>query len=226
MTRDDLIRAFRVLAGDTVSKPYLFKTEYVEDWLDEAQMEAAIRGRLLREDSWAAVAEVALEPGRRAYKLHPLVYELISIRLAPASGDRPRQMTLHSREWMDENRGDWRYWADTVNVPATTVIQDDTTIRIAGYIEDGDQLLLECYRMPRPMSETQGKPEIHEMHHLKLVQWALHRAFSIPDADTSDANRSEKAEREFTRYFGPRPSSDARRRTRVDVPHRTTGYLM
>ena len=225
MTLQELINEFRVLAKDTVHNPYLFKDPDVVRWLNEAQMEAVIRGRLLREDTWAAVCEIPLVPGTRSYKLHRLVYEIINIRLAPGNGDRSRRITLHSREWMDANRCDWRDWASTVHIPATTVIQDDTSIRLAGYAETGDKLLIECYRLPKPMAVVADEPEIHDMHHSKLVQWALHRAFSIPDADTFDAKKSEDGEDEFTTYFGPRPRSDARRRTRIDDPHHTTGYL-
>lgn len=227
MTLQELIQEFRALAKDTVHNPYLFKDLDVVRWLNEGQMEAAIRGRLLREDTWPAVCEVPLIVGTRAYKLHKLVYEIISIRISPGNGDRPRNITLHSREWMDANRYDWREWADTVRIPASTVIQDDTSIRLAGYSEAGDKLIIECYRLPKTMQLSQqgDSPEIHEMHHSKLVQWALHRAFSIPDADTFDAGKSGDAEKEFTKYFGPRPRSDARRRTRIDDPHHTTGYL-
>ena len=49
MTLEDMIRRFRVAARDTV-EPFLFPTEDVTDWLNEAQNEACIRARLIRED--------------------------------------------------------------------------------------------------------------------------------------------------------------------------------
>jgi hypothetical protein len=48
------------------------------------------------------------------------------------------------------------------------------------------------------------------------VHWALHRAYGIQDADTFDKDRSDKAEKQFTDYFGPRPDADLRRSTRTD----------
>jgi hypothetical protein len=66
---------------------------------------------------------------------------------------------------------------------------------------------------------TLGKPEIHQAHHEHLLQWALHKAFGIPDSDGFDPGRSALAERAFTAYFGPMPDSDLRRETRSDVPH-------
>ena len=45
------------------------------------------------------------------------------------------------------------------------------------------------------------------------------------DAETFDAQRSERAENEFTRYFGTLPDSDLRRVTRIDVPHHNAAIL-
>ena len=67
-------------------------------------------------------------------------------------------------------------------------------------------------------------PEISELHHEHLVNWALHKAFSIPDAEGFDPQRAQDAERDFTEYFGIRPDSDLRRITREDVPHTVEAF--
>ena len=59
----------------------------------------------------------------------------------------------------------------------------------------------------------------HKAHHEHLIDWALHKAFSVVDSETFDSQRAELAEAAFTRYFGPLPDSDLRRTTRMDVPH-------
>lgn len=211
MTLEDMIRRFRVAARDTV-EPFLFPTEDVIDWLNEAQNEACIRARLIREDELEAVCSIALTPGTHTYALNPLVYEIISLWIKPASG-RKRPVKLRSREWLDHHLPEWRECPR----PAEIAIQDDTTVRIVGAVEAGDTLELECYRLPRrPMVNDTDKPEIHEAHHLHLVQWALHRAFSIPDTEAFDAARADRAEAAFTRYFGPSPDADLRRSTRHD----------
>lgn len=222
MTLQELIDEFRALAKDRVI-PGLFKTENIINWLNEAQMEACIRGRLLRDD---ALPAIHLTVGTHSYKLNPLVYEIIAIWIKPGNGDESRHITLKSREWLDNNEPSWRTWDTTQRIPARFATQSDTTIRIAGYVEAGDKLWMECYRLPKTMVSTSDKPEIHDMHHLKLVHWALHRGFSVPDNETFDPNRSKDAEQEFTKYFGPRPNADARRKTRTDVEHHTTPYLM
>lgn len=220
MTLEDLIRRFRTLAVDKV-QPYLFDDEDVIDWLNDAQRQACIRGRLLREDANLAVCEIALTPGQRTYPLHKSVYEIINARIVPVSG-RSRPVFLASREWMDENMPDWR----DEQGQAEFAIQDDTSIRVGGVITTGDKLAIECYRTPlKVLANDVDKPEIHEAHHEHLIQWALHKAFSVVDAETFDAQRSERAENEFTRYFGTLPDSDLRRVTRIDVPHHNAAIL-
>ena len=217
-----MIRRFRVAARDTV-EPFLFPTEDVTDWLNEAQNEACIRARLIREDELEAVCRITLAAGQHTYPLHPKVYELISVRLKPANGDRPRDLRLVSREWLDAERPCWR----DDDRPACYAIQNDTSLRIVGATAPGDELLLECYRLPmRALSLDTQRPEIHEAHHAHLVQWALHRAFSIPDAEMFDAQRAEKAEREFSSYFGLMPDADMRRITRHDVAHHNATFLL
>lgn len=220
MTLADLIRRFRVLARDQQA-PHLWADEDVTDWLGDAQRQACIRGRLIRDDATSAVCTIALDASKQAYKLHPSVYELTHLRLAPQSG-RPWPLELVTREWLDDNVRDWRDESREVRY----AVQDDKTIRLVGRIETGDVLRLECYRLPLADMEDGGdEPEIHQGHHEHLVDWALHKAFSIPDADGFDPNRAQLAEGAFTAYFGPLPDSDMRRATRHDVVHHNTAIL-
>lgn len=215
MTLEDLVRRFRVLAADT-EEPYFWSDEVLADWFAEAEQQACVRARLLREDERPDVCQVKLTPGQHTYKLHRSVYELIRVWMVSGAGVS-RPLTLTSRERLDWDRPDWR---DASRMPAGYVIQDDTTVRVAGRIGPGDVLHLECYRLPlRPLADGADRPEIHEAHHLYLVQWALFRAFSVPDAEVFDPSRSAQALAEFEKYFGIRVDSDLRRITREDVVH-------
>lgn len=53
--------------------------------------------------------------------------------------------------------------------------------------------------------------EIEDVHHRHLVDWALYRAFGIPDADTYDKTLSGEAMARFEAHFGPHPGADMRR---------------
>lgn len=215
MTLEDMIRRFRVLAGDT-EEPVFWSDEALMDWFNDAQAQACVRGRLLREDANPAVCQIALMPGQHTYRLHPSVYELIRLHVTGTGTEPPRIMELRSREWLDSNVPQWRY----LDEPSPWVIQDDTSIRVVGAIQVGDVLHLECQRLPiKPLANDMDKPEIHSAHHEHLIDLVLHKAFSVPDAETIDPRRAEEAEKAFTAYFGPLPDSDMRRITREDADH-------
>lgn len=221
MTLEDLIRRFRVLARDQ-ENPHFWSDEDLADWFNDAQHQACIRGRLLREDANPAVCEIALNPLQHSYPLHRVVYEIINARIVPAHGGRSRTVRLRSREWLDENIPGWRDEKGLVEF----AIQDDNSIRVVGAVMAGDRLMIECYRTPlKTLAIDTDKPEIHEAHHEHLIQWALHKAFSVVDAEIFDSQRSEQYEANFTSYFGLLPDSDLRRSTRVDVVHHNVPVL-
>lgn len=220
MTLEELIRQFRTLSKDRV-RPYLTAQDDVVDWLNEAQDQACVRKRLILEIALPLVAQIEMVPGTSVYPLHPSVVEIVNIRMVSPGGFRTRPLDLKTTEWMDKNYWDWRN-TDYMRWPTDFVIQDDTSLRVPGTFEAGDVIHIDCYRTPLvPMAEDDDTPEIHNQHHRKLVQWALYRAFSVPDTDLFDPQAAAKAEAEFTEYFGLQPDADLRRSTRIDVPHHT-----
>lgn len=228
MTLEDLIRRFRSLAKDR-AEPYRASDEDVVDWLNDAHQQACVRGRLIVAENDPVLCQIALQPGQAAYPLHGSLYEFINIRLLATSG-RERTIMLKTREWLDAELHDWRSYPRE----ACYAIQTDTGLRLVGRIDAGDVLHLEAYRLPLVRMELanpddpqapKASPEIHEAHHEHLIQWALHRAFSVPDSELFDPSRASIAEQAFTAYFGILPDAGMRRETRHDVTHHTVGYL-
>lgn len=229
MTLADLIRRFRTLAKD-VAQPYRAEDEDVIDWLNDAQAQACVRGRLLVAEGDAGLCHIPLTMGQTAYQLHRAVYELIHLQLRSATGCT-RPVVLKSREWLEAEVQGWRNYPR----PVCMAIQTDTGLRMVGQVEDGDVLELEGYRLPMDSMAAPAdpedpqavwpSPEIHEAHHEHLVQWALHKAFSVPDSELFDPERSVLSERAFTDYFGILPDSGMRRETRQDVQHYVRGYM-
>ena len=220
MTLKDLIARFRVQSADK-AEPQLWSDQEVTMWLNDAQKQACIRGRLLREDDERSVCVIPLRDGKNTYRLHPKVYEIINARFTRGGGTA-RYAKLVSREWLDANRGGWR----DDSYEAEYIIQDDVTIRIVGKVNPDEALRIECYRLPMDdMEQLSDEPEIHEAHHEYLVHWALHKAFSVVDADGFDATKSARAEAAFTDYFGLMPDSDLRRMTRVDEVQHNYGVF-
>ena len=222
MNLENLIRRFRVALRDT-AVPYLVSDEDATDWLNDAQDQACIRGRLIRDDFTADVVRIDLTVGQHSYPLHASAYELSSVRLIHASGEKPTELPILSTEWLDRNRPGWR---DEDDKKAMAVIQDDTRLRVVGTFEVGDYIALECYRLPLlAMANDNDEPEIHAAHHIHLIQWAIHKAMSVPDSESFDPNKAERAEAEFTAHFGLHPDSDLRRITRHDTEHHSYSVL-
>lgn len=230
MTLDELINDFRVTTQDlrrtasgNAEDNFLFKTPDVTRWLIEAEQEACIRGRLLHESANESVCAIDVLAGETVYPLDPVVYEIDHLGLLEAGATERRDVKLVSREWLDENQCGWR---DRAGLPRFA-IQDDTRIRLVPTPNAPATLRLEAYRLPmRGLTDVKtSKPEIHQAHHRHLVNWALHRAFSVPDSETLDLGRAGDALDAFTRYFGERPDSDLRRTTRHDVEHHNKAWV-
>jgi hypothetical protein len=221
MTLEGLIAAFRVDAKDRGDPP-LFDEEDVIAWLNEAQKEAAVRGRLLHESTNPEVCEIEVQVGVAVYPLHQCLYEIDYLGFQGGGEDRIYPVTLKSLGVLDREVPGWRTRAGRVEF----AVQGDQALRLALKPSAAGMLRLEGYRLPLgKMDQHDDEPEIHRAHHRRLVDWALFLAFSVPDADVFDPVRANAAESAFTAYFGPRPDSDLRRTTRHDQEHHNVGYL-
>ena len=222
MNLEQLIASFRVDADD-LAGPFLFQDEWIAGWLTEAQAEAAIRGRLILEDANPAVCQIAVTVGQVSYELHRSIYEIADLRFVPAGQAKSVPLALVTREWLDDKRPGWR---DCAGDPRFA-IQTDRRLRIVATPAVDGVLHLEAYRVPlKALENDADKPELAEAHHRHLVQWALHRAFSRPDAETIDPQRADRALTAFTSYFGLAPDSDLRRATRHDEVQANVAYIL
>jgi len=226
MILTDLIRRFRTESSDKV-EPYFWSDDEVTDWLNDAEQEAALRGRLLYESANSDVCQILIEEGVAVYPLHPAIYEISNMYFTEGVDSRRYPISLSSPESLDRSWPEWRERTGFQNTlcGGLYAIQSDNGIRIAPVPDKAGTLFLEGYRGPlEPMVDDDDTPEINAAHHRHLVHWALHKAFSIPDTESFDAERSAIAESEFTRYFGLRPDSDLRRSTREDETQTVKGF--
>lgn len=222
MTLQELIQEFRARVRDT-EQPYLWSDDLVKSWLDEAEQEACARGRLLHESCNPLVCEISVKAGVAEYLLHAAVLEITHLSFKPVGDSSIWPVPLRSTECLDAQMGiDWRSKPGFV----VAAVQTDKAIRLAPVPEVDGLLRLECYRLPmRPLSrESISVPEMHATHHRSLVDWALYKAYSVPDSDLMDLERSAQAERAFSQYFGARTDCDLRRQTRHDVAHHNTPH--
>lgn len=223
MNLEQLTAQFRIDACD-LEEPHLFKDEWIAAWLTEAQAEAAIRGRLLFEAADPAICEIAVTAGVATYPLHKSLYELEHLRFKATGSTTSDRVHLKTREELDRIRPGWR---DRTSTQPCYAIQDDTRITLVDRPSVDGTLFVEGYRVPlKALTSDNDKPEINEAHHRHLVHWALHKAFSVPDSELFDPNRSTLSERAFTAYFGSRPDSDLRRSTRHDEVQTIKAFMV
>lgn len=217
-----LIQQFRIAADDKVL-PYLWTDEWLATWFTEAVQEAAIRARLLHESGSAAICQIAVSAGASSYPLHESLYEIDHIGFKATGASCRESVKLVSREELDRLRPGWRDRMGRVEF----AIQSDAGIRLAFTPETDGILYLEGFRLPlNALVGDYDTPEINQAHHIHLLDWALHRAFSVPDTETVDKERATQAEQAFARYFGLRPDSDLRRTTRHDVEHHNRAHFI
>lgn len=218
MQLSQLINRFRVEANDKVA-PYFIEDEDVIAWLNDAVNEACIRGRLLHESN----VSISVQDTKSIYSLSKSIYEITRICFIANNGEQSNFLKLVSTGELD--RIYCNDWANKKGQPEYAV-QTDTKIRLVPQPDSNGILQIEGYRVPLSlMSSDSDEPEINQIHHVQLIQWVLHKAFSVVDAEFFDPNRSALAEQAFTDYFGMRPDSDLRRITREDIPHNVIPFM-
>lgn len=227
MTLEDLIRLFRLESDDKVrdvdgqSDDLFWSDEAVADWLTEAELEAAIRKRLLFEDTRADMCLITVTSGSSSYTLHPAWFEITGAFLARTGSTDYCRLHATDRDELDGLCPNWRF----ERYEPGAFIQDDTRIVLPGRVQFGYTLRLEGYRVPlEPLKNDGDEPEIAQVHHRMLVQWALHRAYGVQDADSFDPQRSDKALAKFVQYFGLRPDADLRKDARANHPHHNVAW--
>lgn len=211
----ELISQFRT-DSDDLKEAYLSSTVDVKKWLNEGEEEAAIRARLIYEADNAAVCVIAVTAGLMSYALHPSVLDITRATFTPTGTTTPWPLAITDRIERDRMDAGWR----TITKRPEHLIQDDTRVTL-GYIPDTNgELRIECYRLPLMLMEdrTDESPEIGRIHHRHLVQWALHRCYSRPDAEVFNPGKAAIALAEFTKNFGLRPNANYRRNYQANTP--------
>jgi len=220
MNLSQLEASFRVDADDAV-KPYLWSSDEVIGWFNEAEEEACLRANLIPEKEDPAICQIAVsQADGSVYRLHELIHEIEYVSLTDAAGVRYR-LDITDRHELDRIRPNWR----TESRRPTGIIRYDTKLELDSVVDGSYTLNIEVFRLPRrPMAAEKDCPEINRIHHKHLVQWVLHRAYEKPDSETLNPEKSARALAKFEEYFGTRPDANQRRNENANLPHRTKAY--
>lgn len=234
MTLAELVAAFREDTddyGDANGKGQLWKDATVTRFLNEAQAEAALRARLIFDKSITLDAT----PGTIDYPFAAL-FEITRMEIwgivtpgnpladpvvLPVYTSHGCPITSISQDAMDRCYPCWR---DDCR-PPEFFIQNDTTLTFPSKFTTAFQARMNGYRLPTvKLASADDTPEINGIHHIYLVEWAKHRAYSKPDSEGFNPQKSADALARFEDYFGYRPSANQNERNESDRPHHTEAY--
>jgi len=207
MTLSELIAAFRVTAYDQTT-PYIWSDSDIAGYLADAESEACVRARLIADETTPAVAVIGIATSAWI-NLHPSILDVTRATLA-SSPDR-----LLAQCPPDELDRQWPGWETQTGTPTRYYVLGGRLRLIPQPTAASDTLRLSAFRTPlAPLSasDLDAEPEIPEPHHARLLDWALHRAYSKRDEEAFDPDRAEIHRRMFVENFGPRPSGSAMRK--------------
>lgn len=220
MTLRELIDRFRTLANDK-AEPYFWADDEIIAWLNDAQDEAAVRGRLLHSSHDVDMCRLAVSAGINIYQHDDLIYEFDAISFCDDVTAKHECIALVSMEELSRCLPNWK----TASGTPKFALQDDNRLVLYPTPDKAGTLFLSGYHAPKNiLTHDDDVPEINALHHKHLLDWVLYQAFSIPDTEMFDPNRAKLAEERFTRYFGEQTDSDLRRITREDTPHTVKAF--
>lgn len=192
----DLIASIRDRLDD-IAQPYLWSDTELAGYLNEAQREACVRAKLIRDRVTPAVVEISLTDSDVWYPLHQ---KIIQVDAAFYNGVRLYEMPEDGIE-------------DTTTTGTPTYyVVDGQNIRVYPLNTVAADLTLVAFRLPLANIDAGHDPEIPEEHYYRLIDWAVRCAYLKRDSDAYDENRAATHESLFEKSFGKREDANVRRK--------------
>lgn len=204
MNLGQLNALFRTLADD-VNEPFLLSDEDFTTYINEAEVEACRRARLLV-DSTSALCELPITSSQATYDLDSRILYLRRVKLAsstiPLAAANYQDMDKSLHGW-DSQTGAVERFITGMDNPYKRVL------RLYRIPTGADTATLTVVRKPQnPMEGDLDEPEIEERFHIHLLHWALFRYFSIRDADIADPKKAQENLDQFVAIFGTSEAAD------------------
>jgi hypothetical protein len=184
---------------DDTAAPYLWSNTELEAYFNEAEVEAAIRSRLLVDSTNAAVRQITVTANTREFPLDPRVFMVRRAKLA----SEPYPLTLIQQNTLDNEYAGWDA-TDGEGLPYDRYMVNGTTISLPE--QDAETTLdMTVVREPlNAMNDDEDSPEIPSRYHIKLLEWVKYRCYMKPDTETRDPKAAAENYALFEAEFGPR----------------------
>ncbi|MGL6289234.1 MAG: DUF6682 family protein [Silanimonas sp.] len=205
MTLAELIAEARIRLDDAGGKQ-LWSDLELTSYINEAQREACERALLLE-----SLKQLRVTAGRALYTLPGTI--------------QIKQVTPHGRpalEPADETKLDIvaPRWREELSGSPRWFVFRDEKLRIVAAPSADATMTVQHYRLPEDvMASPDDEPEIAERHHLRMLDWALHRAYLKRDADANSPELAARHEAAFTASFGVKMDANVQRKQREHRTH-------
>lgn len=211
MRLSELIRRGRSATQD-LAKPYFASDDDWRDWLNEAAEEAAIRARLIEDESIEASVEAGTATA--SYPAHVWAVQRVFL------GDR--RLQLVDREMLDASEGEG--WESATGQPVACY-EIGQSLRFYPIPETSETARIVAFCVPAgEMEGVDDEPGLpNKRTHLKLLNFALAQFYSRQDSDAFDPNKAAQYEAAFIADFGPPVDEKAMRRKRINVRRHVAG---
>lgn len=200
----DLKTLFRKQVQD-INKPYLFDDVEILQYLIDAQDRFVRELGGIRDSSTRALTDIPVVTGAVLAKHSPYILRIRSAKLLTAlrplrivnEGDLATVVVSDygsiTPMYLDDT--------DTGDVTAMVLGVEDNKVRWLKVPTTDDTCRMNIMRLPYPrIKDDNGCLEIDEQHHMALLYWMKHMAYSKQDAETYDANLAEAAKAAFLEY--------------------------
>lgn len=207
MNLEQLRARFRVDVDDTAASPQLWSDDDANDFINEAEREAAERALLLPAYPTQAICQIAISDSARIYAADRRIIRIRSVRV------RGQRETLDIKPifYVDDLAQLARAGVATCcaidgsPVGVKNIILDRTPI-------DDGFLDLHAFRLPmEDMVDDSDVPEIDQHYHRPMLHWAYHLAYTKRDADAQDQVKADKHAQLFAQHFGEKIDAEVRR---------------
>lgn len=223
MNIEDLISLFRKQVGDTESPP-LWDDDEIFSYLVDAQDMLVRSFGGISDSTTPAITNLAVVPGVAFAKFSPYILRIRSGRLVGARRDVPiisesdaaNRVTVDYGELLSTTLND----DDTGPVRQAIIGLDDKKLRWVKVPEAADTFKMHVYRLPYPRLQKEDDPlEVDEQHHIHLLKWMKHLAYSKEDAETYDVEMADKNKDAFDLYCEKVRQETERQRYKPRIVH-------
>ncbi len=225
LTLADIRRRARSRLDDLVT-PYLWSDTELNDAINDAMWDAAIRAHFVVEDDIAIPFTQKVDlTWNDKYALSSGILDVKSVYLASQPTLTLTRTSIRRREQYYGGRpaqkgSPYAYALDTTI--AGTGDDSDQFVRSILFIGTptaADTAYVDVVRLPAQLEVDTDVPEIDSMYHPDLVYGVCERAYMKSDIDTFDANRMAMNAQIFEARFGPRLPAYVMRERQTEVPY-------